>query len=120
MRYCWYVAGKRTRLKHGVAPPSITRPLPLVLLMSAALFINYVDRGNLATAATLIQAQLHLSATQLGILLSAFFYSYVPAQPAMGWLSERFGAHRILAAGVALWSVATLMTGFAGGFASLL
>jgi MFS family permease len=92
----------------------------LVLLVSAALFINYVDRGNLATAATLIQQQLHLSATQLGILLSAFFYTYVPAQPAVGWLSERFGAHRILAAGVAIWSVSTLLTGLAGGFISLL
>jgi MFS family permease len=92
----------------------------LVGLVSAALFINYIDRGNLATAATLIQDQLHLSATQLGILLSAFYYSYVPAQPAVGWLSERFGAQRILAGGVALWSVATLLTGFAGGFVSLL
>ena len=92
----------------------------LVGLVSVALFINYVDRGNLATAATLIQQQLHLSATQLGVLLSAFFYTYVPAQPGVGWLSERFGAHRILAAGVALWSVATLLTGLAGGFVSLL
>jgi MFS family permease len=92
----------------------------LVLLVSIALFINYVDRGNLATAATLIQQQLHLTATQLGILLSAFFYTYVPAQPAVGWLSERFGAQRILAAGVAIWSISTLLTGLAGGFISLL
>ena len=99
---------------------SPTRPLPLVLLVAAALFINYVDRGNLATAASLIQEQLHLSATQLGLLLSAFFYSYVPAQPVIGWLAERFGAHRILGAGVAIWSLSTLLTGFAGGFVSLL
>ncbi|HEV7986080.1 MAG TPA: MFS transporter [Steroidobacteraceae bacterium] len=104
----------------GVGPSPATRPLPLVLLASAALFINYVDRGNLATAASLIQEQLHLSATQLGLLLSAFFYSYVPAQPMIGWLAERFGAHRILGAGVAIWSLSTLFTGFAGGFVSLL
>lgn len=103
-----------------MGPSSATRPLPLVLLASAALFINYVDRGNLATAASLIQEQLHLSATQLGLLLSAFFYSYVPAQPVIGWLAERFGAHRILGAGVAIWSLSTLFTGFAGGFVSLL
>ena len=84
--------------------------MPLVLLVSAALFINYVDRGNLATAASLIQAQLHLSATQLGLLLSAFFYSYVPAQPLVGWLGERFGAHRVLGVGVAIWSLSTLLT----------
>jgi len=92
----------------------------LVLLLSAVLFINYVDRGNLATAAPLIQAELHLSNTQLGFLLSAFFYTYVAAMTPVSWLGERYGAHRILGAGVAIWSVATLLTGFAGGFVALL
>ena len=97
--------------------PSAAR---LVLLVTAAVFINYIDRGNLATAAPLMQDELHLSASQLGILLSAFYYGYVPFMPAMGWLAERYGAKRVLAAGVAIWSVATLTTGFAGGFAALL
>lgn len=101
-------------------PRMATPPGRLVLLVSTALFINYVDRGNLATAAPLIQDQLHLSATQLGILGSAFYYAYVPAQPLVGWLGERYGAHRLLAAGVAIWSVATLLTGFVGAFISLL
>ena len=92
----------------------------LVLLVTAAVFINYIDRGNLATAAPLMQDELHLSASQLGILLSAFYYGYVPCMPAMGWLAERFGAKRVLAGGVAIWSVATLTTGFAGSFATLL
>ena len=92
----------------------------LVLLVTAAVFINYVDRGNLATAAPLMQDQLHLSASQLGILLSAFYYGYVPCMPATGWLAERYGAKRVLAAGVTIWSLATLTTGFAGGFATLL
>jgi MFS family permease len=80
-----------------------------VLLLSAALFINYVDRGNLATAAPLIQDQMHLSATQLGLLLSAFYYSYVLAMVPAGWLAERLGAHRVLGVGVALWAVSTFL-----------
>ena len=92
----------------------------LVLLVTAAVFINYIDRGNLATAAPLMQDELHLSASQLGILLSAFYYGYVPCMPATGWLAERYGAKRVLAAGVTIWSLATLTTGFAGGFAALL
>jgi MFS family permease len=40
--------------------------------------------------------------------------------PGMGWLAERYGAKRVLAAGVAVWSIATLMTGFAGSLAALL
>jgi MFS family permease len=104
----------------GEGPRALTAPTRLVLLISLALFINYVDRGNLATAAPLIQNQLHLSATQLGILFSAFYYSYVPMMPLVGWLGERYGAHRVLGAGVAIWSLSTLLTGFAGGFLSLL
>lgn len=107
-------------MTQGAVSSAATSPLRVVVLASTALFINYVDRGNLATAATLIQQQLHLSATQLGLLLSAFYYTYVPAQPAVGWLSERIGAHRILAWGVAIWAIATLCTGLAGGFVSLL
>ncbi len=102
------------------APGTATTAGRVVTLVAAALFINYIDRGNLATAAPLIQDQLHLSATQLGILGAAFYYAYVPMQPLVGWLGERYGAHRLLGAGVALWSLATLLTGFAGGFVSLL
>ena len=92
----------------------------LVLLVTAAVFINYIDRGNLSTAAPLIQDELGLSGKQLGILFSAFYIGYVPFMPAMGWFAERFGAHRVLALGVALWSISTLLTGFATGFLTLL
>ena len=97
-----------------------TGPARLVFLVSATLLINYIDRGNLATAVPLIHGELGLSATQLGVLLSAFYYSYVVAMVPAGWLGERYGAHRVLAAGIAIWSLATLLTGFATGFWSLL
>ncbi len=92
----------------------------LVFMVTAAMFINYVDRGNLATAAPLLQSDVGLTASQLGILLSAFYYGYVPFMPATGWLAERYGAPAVLAAGVALWSVATMLTGFAHSFTMLL
>ena len=92
----------------------------LVLLATVAVFINYVDRGNLATVAPLVQDSLRLSATQIGVLLSAFYYSYVVCLPATGWLAERYGAQRVLAVGIAIWSLATFLTGFAGSFATLL
>jgi MFS family permease len=95
-------------------------PVRLVLLASAALLINYVDRGNLATAVPLIQDQLGLSDTQIGVLLSGFYYSYVAMMLPAGWLGERYGSQRILAAGLAIWSLATLLTGAASGFWSLL
>src|ERR1700690_1166663 len=92
----------------------------LVLLVTASVFINYIDRGNLATAAPLMQDELQLSASQIGVLLSAFYYGYVICMPGMGWLAERYGAKRVLAAGVVVWSISTFTTGFAGSFATLL
>jgi MFS family permease len=89
-------------------------------MVTAAVFINYIDRGNLATAAPLLATELHLDEEQLGILLSAFYFGYVPLMPAMGWLAEKFGAKAILALGVTIWSIATLSTGFAATFGALL
>ena len=91
-----------------------------MLLVTLAVFINYVDRGNLATAAPLIQDELGLTATQLGLLGSAFYYSYVPLMPAAGWLAEHLGPKRVLAAGMVVWSAATACSGLAGGFVGLL
>ena len=92
----------------------------LIAMVTLATFINYFDRGNLSTAAPLVQSELGLSAGQLGLLFTAFYWGYLPCMPATGALAERFGARRVLGAGVALWSLATLATGFASGFASLL
>jgi MFS family permease len=92
----------------------------VVVLLALAAFINYVDRGNLATAGPLIRDELALSNAQLGVLLSAFFWTYAPAQPFVGWLAERFDARLVLAAGLAVWGGATVLTGIATGFMTLL
>ena len=102
-----------------MSAPARGRVTAILLLLGAAILVNYVDRGNLATAATLIKAELNISPAQLGFLLTAFFVSYVPMQPVVGWLVERFGASRILVAGFVVWSLATILTGFVSGFAAL-
>jgi MFS family permease len=84
------------------------------------LFINYVDRGTMPTAAPLLRLDLHFSDTQTGILLSAFFWTYAVMQIPVGWLAERFGAHRVLAVGLTLWASATILVGFAHSFIALL
>src|SRR5215468_11887518 len=92
----------------------------IVGLLAVASFINYVDRGSLATAAPLVREEFALSNTQLGLLLSAFFWSYTPGQLPAGWLAERLDPRRVLAAGLAVWGTATALTGFATGFIMLL
>jgi MFS family permease len=97
-----------------------TRPGIVVGLLAVALFINYVDRGAVPTAAPLIQHDLHLDDEQLGRMLSAFFWTYAWIQIPVGWLAERYGAHRVLSAGLVVWAAATMLTGAASGFAMLL
>jgi len=92
----------------------------VVALLAVAAFINYVDRGNLATAGPLLRDQLGLSNTQLGLLLSAFFWTYTPGQLPAGWLAERLDPRRLLAVGLATWGTATALTGLASGFVVLL
>lgn len=92
----------------------------VVPLLALAVFINYVDRGNLATAAPLIKGELNLTSTQIGLLLSAFFWTYVPAHLLAGWLSVRINAYRTMALGLAVWSIATVFSGLASGFGALL
>jgi MFS family permease len=92
----------------------------VVALLALAIFINYVDRGNFATAAPLIKGELNLSNTQIGILISAFFWVYVPGQILAAWLVSKINAYRTLAAGLVIWSAATMLMGFAQGFITLL
>ncbi|MGA2563075.1 MAG: MFS transporter [Steroidobacteraceae bacterium] len=97
-----------------------TSPKQIVFLLTLALLINYIDRGNLATAGPLLLNELKLSPTQLGTLLSAFYIAYAAAMVPAGWLADRYGAKMVLGFGVAIWSIATFTTGFVNSFASLL
>ncbi len=91
-----------------------------MLLLAAVLFINYIDRGVLSTAAPLMQTALHLSYTQLGMLGSAFFWTYSLVQVPVGWIAERYGAERVLTAGLVVWACATMLLGLASAFGVLI
>jgi MFS family permease len=92
----------------------------LIVLLGAAVFLNYVDRGAIGIAAPLMKSELTLTATQFGLVASAFFWVYAPVQLIVGWLVDRFSVYRLMAGGLVLWATATLAMGFVGGFTSLL
>ena len=92
----------------------------LVILLGAAVFLNYVDRGAIAVAAPLMKGELGLTATEFGTAVSAFFWIYAPVQFLVGWLCDRFSVYRLMAWGVILWAASTFLMGFVGGFLSLL
>jgi MFS transporter, ACS family, D-galactonate transporter len=97
--------------------PELSR---LAILLALSIFINYIDRGNLAIAAPLLKDDLRLSLYQLGILFSSFFWSYAIFQIVSGWLVDRFPVNWVLALGILLWSAATFGTGLVRGFTLLL
>jgi len=98
-----------------------SRALSIVLaLLAFSVFINYVDRGNLSIAAPMLKDELGLTGARLGILLSAFFWTYGVAQMVSGWLVDRYNVSWIMAIGFFLWSVATAVTGALHTFTALL
>lgn len=91
-----------------------------MLLLGAAVFLNYVDRGAIGIAAPLMRSELHLNAKAFGFAVSAFFWFYGPIQLIVGWLVDRFSVYRMMALGLLVWAASTFLTGFAGGFLQLL
>src|SRR5580693_1996611 len=83
-----------------------------VLLFFAGL-INYFDRTIVSVALPVIAADLHLGPARMGVLLSAFFWSYALMQVPIGWLSDRYNLRWLYAACFALWSFTCGLTGFA-------
>jgi MFS family permease len=90
----------------------------LVLLVSMH-FILFIDRVNLAAAASVMQQDLGLSNIALGVAFSAFNYAYAPFQLVGGWFADRFGARRTLTVCGLTWSITTIVTGAVTGLASL-
>src|ERR1051326_3787025 len=97
----------------------LTAPNIVLALLCLMYLILYVDRVNIATAAPLIQKELGLSNTQLGLAFSAFAYPYALFQLVGGWLGNRFGARRTLCVSILIVCAATALTGAVGGLLSL-
>src|SRR4051812_45715832 len=92
----------------------------LIILLGAAVFLNYVDRGAIGIAAPRMKDELGLSDEVYGLAFSAFFWIYAPVQLFAGWLCDRFSVYRLMALGILLWAASTLLMGFVGGFVGLL
>lgn len=112
-------------LSAAVEPKAIPARIPRALwcilaLMVVSVAINYIDRGNLSTAAPLLKADMAITPAQLGVLLSAFFWTYALLQVASGSLVDRYDAQWVMAIGFFVWSMATAATGLARSFGAVL
>ena len=92
----------------------------VLTLLVLSIAINYIDRGALSVSAPLITEELNLTTAQIGLLLSAFFWTYSTFQLIAGWLVDRFSVKWVYAGGFLIWSLATAAVGLAHSLPALL
>ena len=92
----------------------------LVGLLFTASVVNYLDRAALGVAAPMVSAELHLSASQMGLIFSSFFFGYTIFCFVGGWSSDRLGGTKVIGIAMTAWSVFCGMTALVTGYASFL
>jgi MFS family permease len=93
----------------------------LVALLSANFGVVFFDRNVFSYLTSFIQPDLHLSNFQIGNIASAFSFSWAIAGLCMGSLVDRFGRRKLmLVSATVAFSMASVLSGFASGFAWLL
>jgi ACS family glucarate transporter-like MFS transporter len=103
----------------ALSRPTHVRHLVVFVTMLTSVLL-YLDRFCIAPAERLITRHLQMSDSQMGWVMGSFFAAYALGQVPSGWLSDRFGARRMLACYVLLWSLFTALSGLALGFWTLL
>lgn len=88
----------------------------VLTLLTTVNYLNYIDRFILSAVLVSIKLDLQLSDFQAGLLATAFMVAYMFTSPVFGWLGDTKKRSTILAAGALLWSIASLMTGWASSF----
>ena len=84
-------------------------------LLGAGMFVNYIDRVNLSVATPAIMDDFGISAAQMGILASAFLWTYAMLQMPIGSIIDKIGVPWVNRVGVFLWAIASFLSAAAGG-----
>jgi ACS family glucarate transporter-like MFS transporter/ACS family D-galactonate transporter-like MFS transporter len=91
-------AATRTKVRYAI--------LLLIFLITT---LNYADRATLSVTGSAMRIAFSFDAIRMGYIFSAFSWAYVLSQLPAGWLLDRFGARRVYAASIFLWSLFTLL-----------
>src|SRR5678816_2723372 len=91
----------------------------ILAFLFISVVINYMDRSNISVAATSLSKDFNLSSVQLGLIFSAFGWTYVSLQIPGCLLTDRYGSRLLYSISLAGWSLVTLLQGFVNGFATL-
>lgn len=102
-------AARSTNVRYGV-----------LALIALGTMVNYLDRTLLSVAAPSMTKELGIDAATMGLVFSAFSWTYALAQLPGGVFLDRFGVRLTYFLSVGFWSIFTVLQGFAGGLVSLL
>jgi len=94
-------------------------PVAALLALTGLNLLDYLDRQVLAAVLTPLKDELHLSDAQLGSVAAAFMLGYFLTAPIFGWLGDRLPRKWLIAAGVIVWSLGTVLSGQAHGYGAL-
>ena len=100
-------------------PPTRSRFLIMVLLF-VSVTVNYLDRSNLSIAAPSLANDFGIDPVQMGLVFSAFGWTYTPLQIPGGWLVDRVHPRVLYPVTILMWSLATLTLGLSSGFIMLI
>lgn len=109
------MSGENTSSHHTAR----TAGLALFLLTCLNLF-NFIDRYVLPGVQTLVQKEFAVNDAKIGLLTTAFFFTYMIAAPLTGWLGDRLPRKPLIVIGTLLWSAATLYTARVHSYETLL
>lgn len=83
----------------------------ILSLIWLAWLLSFLDRMVMSVSLPFIGRDLNLDTTEQGLIISAFFVGYAAFQIPGGFLADKFGARKIMAIGIAWWSIFTSLTG---------
>lgn len=92
----------------------------VVALIFVGIMISYIDRGNLGIAATAIMRDFQFPPSSMGMLLSAFFWTYALFQIPAGFIVDRIGIKRVYAGAFLVWSLASAAIAMSRGLPDIL
>lgn len=114
-----------TSLSAGARDVVLPQRLPtrrrwfMLSLLLIATIINYIDRVNISIAAPFMAKDLGLDKIEMGLIFSAFAWTYALALVPAGFVADRFGSRLTYGVSLISWSAVTVCQGFATGFTSL-
>lgn len=100
--------------------PTKLYPRLLLAVLTGLNILNYIDRNVLFAVQSEVKKEFAVSDGQIGVLTTAFFFTYMFAAPLVGWAGDRFPRKNIVVVGIFIWSGFTFLTWFVHDYHQLL